>query len=228
MPNQHISFEHSTPQHLRPALQRARDSNSRTIEMDALGSESMLQISEPDHSTLLSENERGSRIWIDEEEEEEKAANLLKFDEAKNDDFMYAEECEKQMRSLDFNGRRKLMLTIKEKDSMRFKGAVPDLLHGKIMLTALRKRAQQAQEVFVHEESKPEEKLLAEAESLLKREEKQELLSGTWFKPKSSRNQVMPIARESAGLLYPGKFNDVSAKPLNHPCQVLLFGGISN
>ena len=46
------------------------------------------------------------------------------------------------MRSLDFNGRRKIMLTIKEKDSMRFKGAVPDLLRGKVLQTALRKRAQ--------------------------------------------------------------------------------------
>ena len=64
--------------------------------------------------------------------------------------------------------------------------------------------------MFVHEESNAEEKLLAQAEALIKLEEKKEIMSGTWFKPKSSRSQVMPIARESAGLLYPGKFNDVS------------------
>ena len=89
-------------------------------------------------------NDQTSRLWIDEEEEEEeKAANLLTFDEEKNDDFMFAEESEKQMRTLDFNGRRKIMHTIKMKDSMRLNGAVPDLLRGKILQKALRKRAQQ-------------------------------------------------------------------------------------
>ena len=80
----------------------------------------------------------------------------------------------------------------------------------------------------MHEESNEEEKMLAQAEKLLKLEEKKKIMSGTWFKPKFSPSQVMPIARESAGLLYPGKFNDVRYNLSHIQFQVLLFGGISN
>ena len=65
------------------------------------------------------------------------------------------------------------------------------------------------QEVFVHELSGEEEKLLAEAEALLKREEKSDIMSGVWFKPKVNKFKVMPIARESAAMIFPGRHNEV-------------------